>query len=841
MIASTKVQTGSSSTPTPMIRLISLSAFCTMLLLQSCVPSANLDFSPFSQPERKIETTTMWVERTAPACLKSLDQSIEVCFPPLSLDESQELSLSRIDISEDFPDEVGHRYQLEPSGLELRRPARWRFATANFPPQDSPETLRVARLSQSDDIELWQALDSPQYNSDALYGRSDQTGVFAVVDSDWVDIYNLSSFEQTSEADVMLANGDIDAARAAYTAILNNDPQNNQARLGRALCRILELPDSAPIRDLLTRCQLPPLSPALLYGAGAYMDLVAQDLSGELNLQINYGASSQQVLAETVVSRTKGETLSVRAQERNDSDNSENSWTLQIDLDLQQAANHFVVGNNFAASTFPGHIAWKGEHRNYTLTEESTGSIFVEAAGRSTGQKLRLRFENVSLTDVTGLKLHMDGLLNDIVYKTPSPDHPLFRSLDDEGPPYRTAFIRLLDACDDSVSLPYLFVQMRAFSTALNEISADLRAVLSAVVAGDLSANLKPRLPAFLLRSDQDLSLNARDLRILIALADSLDAALDLAAPYTWIGYDSENQATPLRQFIQEQSLPFAVPAASDDTSHFRQQRALSAEMLAADLLRNFMRVSSGINLQDALVPGRVKLDAALIALLDAIQQQSQVPGLFDLNNNDVRPAVESLIALLSAAHNSLQDPPINAPLDDNPGYSMQLWRFFSQAPDHQQLVGDLEPEPLFSAMPAADQDAADCYPQACYPRLSSSANLRSALLESFMNIPLAANPPATCASDADCETEGLHCDMQQAVCENSGLSCHSNLDCADDDNCLGQCLRRDFVPIPESARQNAWLDDQARFIHPLLWQVFAPLFQALPQPGLHPELFCPQ
>lgn len=814
---------------------LSLLTLCFSSMLVSCAPSLDASFSPFATPNRKIETTTLWVDRTAPACLKSLDQSVEVCLPPLSLDESQELSLSRIDLDESQPEVVGHRYQLEPSGLVLQRPARWRFSTTNFPTVDSRETLRVARSSQNGSSELWQALDKPQRKADALYGRSDQTGVFAVVDSSWVDIYHLSDFALTSEADVMLADGDIDAARAAYNAIINNDAENYQARLGRALCRILELPDSPPIRDLLTRCQLAPLSHDLFFAPKAYTDQVAQDLSGELNLQINYGASSQQVQAETVVSRSKEGVLTVRGEERDDS---AGNWDLTVKIDLAQAGSDFVVGHNFAASSFPGHISWKGTQRNYTVSDGAAGSVYIEAAGRSTGQKLRLRFDDVVLTDMTGLNLHMDGLLDDIVFKIPRPNHPLFTTADDAGPPYRSAMIRLIDACDDSVTWPYLFRQAQAFSTQLNDISEDLRAVLSAVVAGELSADLQPALPSFLLRSDRDLRLNARDLRMILALIDSLDAALTVAEPYLWLGHDSEDQARPLRSYIQEQSLPFRDPQAGEDSETLRQQRAFSAEMLAADLLQNFMRKATEQSLVDALLPGRSKLDTALNSLLDALQQQTQVPGLFDLNKDAVRPLLQSWVNLLEAAQQSLQDPLVPYPLDDNPGFAMQLWRFFAQPPEHQQLVDALEPEALFTADAPNSDDALACYPQACFPHLISQHMLHDQLLASFMSIPFLAGSPETCSSNADCLQAGLSCNMTQANCAVSGTACQSDLDCADDDNCLGQCLRTDFSPIPETVQQDAWRDGRPLFLDPLLWQVFAPMFAALPKLGLHVDIF---
>lgn len=818
------------------------------LVSSQCGVSEEMAMAPFAADPRGVETSRLWVERGAQACISSVDAQVELCLPALSLDQSQEVSLTRI--FDDATIGVGPRYILGPQDLTLRRMARWRIKAPSFPlasrlgdvdavAQD-PSLLRVAHLSQTGPSELWRILEKPQNAVDARLGRSDQVGTFAVVDPSYVATYGDSPFSSTSEADVLLADGQFDEARAAYSAVLGNDPQNSRAHLGRALCRILTLSDSPPVRDLLTRCELNPLTADLLFGSTGYTETLAQDLKGDMQIELGYSALTQTVVAETVVTRPGVKALSVLAEER---DSNDGTWHLRVDIDLNQAGSNFVVGHSFAASEFPGHISWSGPSHSYQSVAGSSGTVQVEAAGRAEGQNLRLRFVNFSLVDDEGQPIRLSGLIDDTVHNTPSPNHLLFRTPAEAGPPYRKPFVRLLEACDDSVNAPYLFNQARALTDLLGDIAQDLRVVLAAAIAGDIGPSLQPSLPSFLLRSDQDLSLNTRDLRLMLAFIDSMGAVMDVLEPYFVVGYDANQQPLAIRDFVDEQSLFYCDPenpnactlspnASYPDDSEAppqRQERALSAGLLSEDLQRNFLR-SDISDLSAALAPARESLGQALASLLDALQQESTVPGLFDLDSYAVSDFVSALTRFLQATQASLPDQAIAQDLTDNPGYAIQLWRLFSDPPEHQNLAASLGQALMFEILTPESATLGDAF----LPQLHASEALRRALLGQFMDLPALGLAGQDCVDDAACGGPGLSCDFAQGLCADDGLSCHSDTDCVDVQACLGQCLRNPVDVVSDVAVERAWSQDKPALLTPMLWQMVGPLVQAFPKPGLN-------
>ncbi|MBN2359470.1 MAG: hypothetical protein JXR83_08440 [Deltaproteobacteria bacterium] len=775
-----------------------------------------------------VESISETVQRSAPARLTSADGVFAIDVPPQAVSTATEITISKLaPICAGQPTD-DTRYVIAPETLVFERPVRVAFKIGALSSRRQPERLRVARLTETGAAgESWRALERPERTSGEVLGRSRRAGRFALVDTDATQISGVSPFSETSEADVLLSRGEVEAARAAFRAALHQSAESARAHLGFAVSSLLLLPDTSPVRNALARCGLPPLAPATIYGDAGFLDLLARDRGGTSELQMDFGASSSHSIAESVVARASASAVTLQVEDR---DHIDGPWRLTVSIDLTAAGEAFRAGGVLTAAAFPGAVELTGPNGTYELRRATGGQVRVEAAGRAAGQEIALGLTGLALVNGASATVLLDGSVRDVIAAAPAPGHALFATADDPGPPYRRAAAVLLDDCSDALTGPFLFEQARALLDELSEIETSLDTVLAKLAASDpgtvqeATLALQQALPSFLLRLPDDVPLDPRDLRLLIAAVDVLRVALDVAAPYRFLGHDDAGAALPLAGFLADQTLAYT---AADGSIATRVERALSASLLAADLSRNLLApIDGGADLVAALSSPRLALLGALVEAVEALSQPAEGRALFDLDSPLASPFVDALVGAVTDFRDTLPAgaSPIEAP--GNAGYSFLARLFFDQPPTNEALAAQLPEGALCMAEPgAADAETA----AGRNPRLTLSAAARPALLATFMTVP-PDRSGSTCVDTVDCASAGVVCEFALATCQNSGEPCPGGPgSCGEGDSCIGNCARAPFVLIPTADVERALGGDAPALIDSELWRVIGPLLEVLP------------
>jgi len=812
--------------PRPRSTSLLLLALALGLVAAACADMLAAERGPPGCYE-KVDSVTVLLQRTSPAQVVSADGALTIDVPPLAVAGPTEITISKLSPICAGQPAAGATYLIGPETLVFERPLRLAFKTSALSLAGQPDALRVARLVVSGaSAGSWVALDRPERTSSEVLGRSLQAGQFSLVDTSSGTISGVAPVTETSEADVLFSRGDVAAARAAYRAVLQQDSDSARAHLGFALGSLLLLPDAAPARSVLVRCGLPPLEPAALYGANGFLDLLARDRAGESDLQLEFGPSSSPSVGESVVARASASMVTLQVEDR---DHLDGPWQLEVAIDLAAAGDAYRAGGVLAGDGFPGHVLLTGPSGRYQLQRPSGGQLQVVSAGRALGQEIALRAVGLTLANGTSGSVRLDGTMRDVIGAPPVPPHALFDSVDDPGPPYRRATAVLLDNCSDALTGPFLFEQARAMLDELSAIETSLVAVLAKVVASDVveaqaaTAALQQAVPSFLLRQPDDLQLNPRDLRLLIAAIDGLRVASDLATPYRFLGHDEAGVARPLADFLAEQTLAYT---AADGSIATRAERALSMAVLAADLSRNLLvPVDAGADLVAALSAPRLALDSVLAEAIDALSQPANGPGVFDLDSPLVAPFVDALAGALAKFRETLPASAVPVAVPGNPGYSFVASLFFDQPPTNAALTAQLSGGALCVAEPGS-ADAASAAER--NPQLTLASAARPLLLATLVQLP-PDRSSIGCVDDATCGVAGVVCDFSTARCQAGGGPCSGPDSCSDGDSCVGQCQRAPFELIPAADVDRALGGAAPALIDDELWRVIGPLLDALP------------
>ncbi|MFH1812222.1 MAG: hypothetical protein ABIJ09_26025 [Pseudomonadota bacterium] len=773
-------------------------------------------YAPYNS--QVFEPVSTLLRRTAPTVLDSSDGQVRVEIPPLAVHAPVTITLSRVVSTDPATGESWTAYQLEPFELELERPARLSMSQATLPSRSGREDLRLARLLDDRPEAIWQALERPQASSSQVLGRTTRFGLFAVQDVTRVQVVGSQPFTSTSEADVLLSRGQVQAARAAYAAVAARNPEDARALMGQALTSLLLLAEHSSVRNLLARCELPPLGEASLFGDGGYLQRLATDRDGEAELGLEFGLSTTPLEVESVVAHAGARWLRVQVEDR---DHIDGPWTLSVNIDLAAAGDRFAFGQDIPAHAFPGDIELQSPIRTLRVGLGSMGQIHVEEAGRGADQELALRFDGVTLVDENNQLVRMTGSLHDILRRAPVPPHPLFETDEDEGPPHRARFARLLDGCSQAFTAPFVFAQVQGLRGELDLITAGIRAALS-----HSSGNtLEPALSAFLLHTDADLLLDRRDGELLVQLLEGVQLSLDLAAPYRWLGYDASGESVALGSFLDTLSWAFDDPSGSVGQ---RDERVLSFQLLAQDLNRNLFGHDAGpAALVQALAPLREPLRLWLQELDGVLGHSASSPGLFDLDHVDAQDLIASLRQLLLALRDTLPDgaTPVNAPA--SPGYQVLARRWFEAPLEHASLSAASTDGELFVVQPG-DPEATTA--AARNPTLVASPALLDSLEASVLLRPVV--PPDTvCSDDVECPGTGLRCGFAQGQCAVSAEACAGSGSCTDGSSCLGLCERQPFELVSQQAWRRALDGDHPAMLTAPLWRLLQPLWEELPRP----------
>lgn len=812
--------------PLHMKRNVVLLALALSLVAAACADMAAFDGTRQLGCYEKVDSVSALLQRTAPARVVSADGVLTVEVPPLAVTEPTTITISKLSPICAGEPTAGTTYLVGPETLGFDRPLRLAFK-ASSAATGQADALRVARLVVSGaSAGSWVALERPERTSSEVLGRSSQAGQFSLVDTAGVTISGVAPVTETSEADVLLSRGEVAAARAAYRAVLQQDAESARAHLGFALGSLLLLPDAAPVRSVLVRCGLPPLDPAALYGSAGFLDLLARDRGGESDLQLDFGPSRSRSVAESVQARASAARVTLKVEDR---DHIDGPWQLEIEIDLAAAGDAFRSGGVLAADGFPGRVRLTGPNGRYQLQRPASGQLQIESAGRAAGQELALRPVGLTLINSSAGSVRIDGAIRDVIAASPVPPHALFDTADDVGPPYRRAAAVLLDNCSDALTGPFLFEQAQALLDELATIETSLVAVLARVVASDpieaqaAIAALQQAVPGFLLRQADDLSLNPRDLRLLIAAIDGLRMVADLAVPYRFLGHDATGVALPLADFLAEQTLAYT---AADGAIATRAERALSMALLASDLSRNlFAPVDSGTDLVAALVGPRQALDSVLAEAIDALSQPANGPGVFDLDNPLVAPFVDALASALAKLRETLPAGAVPVAVPGNPGYSFVARLFFEQPPTHESLAAQVPGGEICVAEPGV-ADAATAVER--NPRLALASAAVPALLATLLQQP-PDRASIGCVDDEACDAAGVICDFSTALCQVGGGACSGPASCGAGDSCVGQCQRAPFELIPAADVERAIGGAAPALIDGELWRLLGPLLDALP------------
>jgi len=776
-----------------------------------------------------IDTVTVSVQRTGPARITSADGQVVIEVPPLGVATTTLLTLSKVRLQEDGSASDALGYRLEPAGRIFERPVRITFGPGALP-TPRPAEARVVQLDGHGSAS-WQALMRPETTSTELLGRSQHGGTFAVLDTTEASVVNVQPFSSTSEADVLLSRGDVAAARAAYAAVVSQNPLDARARLGHALSGVFLLADAAPVRNVLARCELPPLAPAALFGADGYIDHLAADRTGEAELTLDFGASPSSSLAEAVIARADSRQVTLRVE---DDDHVGGPWVLSVSIDLERAGESYAFGEDIPASSFPGEIRLESPSALYQASAAALGSLHIDAAGRAPGQQLAVTLSALTLIDAEGGQVRVGGRVDDLIAMPPVPTHALFTTAADPGPPHRDPLAVLLDGCGESLTPAFLFAQVQLLAEELDAIADDLQVVLTEALAYDPSAPdntredpaeaLEQALPSFLLNAPDDVPMNLRDVRLLIAGLRGVTAVSELVEPYRFFGHDDDGASLALAAFLEDHEL---AADAADGSVVLRDERALSAALLAADLSRNLL--DSDLDraaLVALLAPLRSTLGTLIDEVVDALLQPPTSPGLFDLDSAHTGAFSDGLAAALQAFRASLGEEAVPVSVPANPGYSYLATMIFDQPPLRSDLVN-------------AVGDAALVLVEVGDPEATSAAGRNprpvpaSGLIERLLGIALLLPPDpsgTSCRTDAACGGDGVVCDFAQATCAGDGSACTSSADCVPGDECRGLCARAAFAPVPTPDVERALGGERPAIVHESVWRALAPLIEAMPR-----------
>lgn len=494
---------------------------------------------------------------------------------------------------------------------------------------------------------------------------------------------------RNDQARSLLAAADFEGARQEYRAVLDLDPANGEAAFGWALSDLLLLPDSAPIRRALDRCNQPRLDVARdVFGpsgvlaraeaANAGLAQVTvhhrdQPLDGARDLQFSPDAVKTEIV-EYPGERGPERWLDVSIRER--SGETPRWLELRINLDdgrrNDEAITPVVAGATFPVADLDGWLSFTtfDGGGGFGSGQRQAGTIRFVRAGRAPGEPVELAFENVTLPahcEEPGCQSEfvISGLVNDALSApaTLELENLPFGDLQpDPGPPHRDELIVSLERCDQ-LDTAFLAGELEALGDLLAAQSAALQVIVD---APETARAFSFTVPRRLLHTREDLPLNIADVRFLKAVIDLGSALAELAGQYRYL-------QGSLQSMITDQDLW------SDDFTpggvgpELRRERALTPALMVMALDAWFLTEDEGFEVETF----RARFRAALLGVADALRERPEQPGLTSFDALPVRRLAGELADLFDAAAGSIDSSsPIALP--SAPWYRFAFHRYFA-------------------------------------------------------------------------------------------------------------------------------------------------------------------
>ncbi|MEO1171860.1 MAG: hypothetical protein AAFX94_07380, partial [Myxococcota bacterium] len=221
-----------------------------------------------------------------------------------------------------------------------------------------------------------------------------------------------------NQADSELADGDLEAALQSYEGRLAADPNDDQAGFGAALTRLMLLPTSAPVDDLLMDCGEAPISLDFVFGEQGLLDWAEESRDGTVDLRVTTEDGTDALMPTSVFSSLTtsdfdgAETVDVTVQSLFDATGGSEVFRVRAnDADFSDgvvvtAGGEFSVGLGVTLET----VSSNGDSRFLSGDSIRSGSISIRVSGGT----LRVEFEDVEFNTFSGT-FNVDGTIEDTV------------------------------------------------------------------------------------------------------------------------------------------------------------------------------------------------------------------------------------------------------------------------------------------------------------------------------------------------------------------------------------------------------------------------------------------
>ncbi len=692
----------------------------------------------------------------------SADGHFHILIPAGAVDAPTDIAIGRLKASERPAGALGDIYVLAPIGMTFNKPVRLRF---DFQASTDPDAVRPVQFDTGaksyDVLKDWVYVHS----ASLLAGSTSHFSAYGPADASASTLTNDSP--EASEGDELLSAHHLAAARDAYEAAVDADPNDLGAHFGAAITRLALLPEDPAVDDLLAACsEVPADIQGQLFGDNGFIQQTLTQKFGHPQITLSRGDSPSTLSAAEFAPNAAWSTLDtwdggseIRVS-IHDLRTMPKEESIELVLTINPAAASWA---NDSTITLPSDDVGVQVYVDDPAIDDSDarttitgGTVHVVQAGKADGDELTFELSGVTLTrevydSVLGNYafaevLRFNGSFDDIIATDFQPADGTMPFMDlsyqdyDQtlGTPQRDELMQLFEQCKAGVGLPFVLGKL---DLVMDEV-ASLRTHLDAIASSSDASAFRWDVPLAAFANATTIPVGIAEASLLRGVIAAAQAANELLQQYNFFTDDFNSLVTTLDPYYEWSCYTICDPGCvTYDCPRSIVRRDLDPAVLATDLNAHFLAPASPPLTTEAFA---TQLRTAIGAFTTALTVTPTANVLLNFQASGAKEGSDELANALGVLLASMDTPQA---LTLTPEYQLKLVSYLSAPFDKASLESDTGlVGAMWKLVPRDDTVGSEA---------NASVEPEGKVLEQILStiFTLPSDPPSTiyCAQDVDC------------------------------------------------------------------------------------------